>query len=420
MKKYMLAVKALAKIIKNCLQVRGLSKLKNGKKIMSLQILQSYTRQVCGNMWDIPYDNYHAENALYMDDIQEKMNAVLTLKNAIDCEEYLKEFEQAFAEYHNVPYAVGVSSGTAALVLSLIALGIGSGDEVITTPHTYIATALAITDVGARPVFVDIGEDFNIDFQKIEEKISPRTKAILPVHLYGKSCDMEQIVIIAQKHNLVVIEDACQAHGASLDGKKTGTFGNAGCFSFHPTKVIGGVGDGGMVLTADKKCAQKVAVLKEPVHHDSFVLKSRRTPACLDPIHVPFLSVKLRHIREIIERRKSIAAMYNNSFTCIPQLKIPAVEVRYEHGYRNYTLRAEDRGGLMRYLFTQGIQAKVFYEVPLHLRKEFAFLGYRQGDFPACEQAYKEIISLPISHALKNEQVEIIIREVENYYGIKK
>ncbi|MFH2144434.1 MAG: DegT/DnrJ/EryC1/StrS family aminotransferase [Candidatus Omnitrophota bacterium] len=419
MRKYEIVFKSLAKVVKNCWQARKLLQLENSRESISLQAMRSYIKQACGNTWDIPYDNYCAENALYLKGIQEEMSTLLVLESAIDCEEYLRKFELAFAKYYGVLYALGVSSGTAALALTLGAFDIGEGDEVITTPHTYIATALAIIDVGARPVFVDIGEDFNIDPLKIEEKISSRTKAILPVHLYGNPCRMDQIMEIAQKYSLAVVEDACQAHGASLDGKKVGTFGNAGCFSFHPSKIIGGMGDGGMVITSDKKLAQRIIKQKEPIHHDTEVLKSRRTPACLDPIHVPFLITKLQHIREIIERRKKIAAMYNNSFISIPQLRIPNIETGCEHSYRNYTLRAEGRSGLRRYLFTRGIQAKVFYEIPLYLRKEFEFLGYRQADFPLCEQTYKEIISLPISHALKNEQVEIIIREIKNYYGIK-
>lgn len=380
-------------------------------------LLKSRVKLAVHGHFTIPYDDYRAENALFFEEIVEELACVLSLRDEREVEVYLREFEREYASFLGVSHAVGVSSGTAALSLSLVALGVGPGDEVITTPHTYIATALAIADAGARPVFADIGEDFNIDPDRIEERITPRTKAIMPVHLYGNPCAMDRIMELARGRGLHVVEDACQAQGAAIDGRKAGTFGRTGCFSFHPSKLIGGLGDGGMVATSDRKLAERVRGLRQATRDDEEVLRSRRTPACLDPLHVPFLRVKLRHVREILERRRRIAGIYDERLAGIPRLKTPVIREGEECCFRNYTLRAEDRDDLIRRLFARGIQAKVFYETPLHLRNEFKRFGYSRGDFPACEKAYGEIVSLPISHALGDDQVGRVCEEVRKHYG---
>jgi len=416
MRNYFYNPKLIIKIIKKSLHSFKQLITVGKKQHFSFDTLRSYVNASVQNTLDIPYDNYSAENLIYIDEICHELHKVFLLKNEAERKIYVDKFENEYAGYFKVPYAKAVSSGTTALSFSLIALGIGPGDEVITTPHTYIATALAITDTGATPVFADIGEDYNIRPDKIEERISPKTKAIIPVHLYGKPCSIDQIADIARRHRLYIVEDACQAHGAATRRRKVGTFGEAGCFSFHSSKIIGSLGDGGMVITSNRTFASKIAELREPIFNKFEILKSHRTPACLDPIHIPFLTVKLKHIEEITKRRKILADIYNDYLADLPGIIIPRQESGDCHAYRNYTVRVQDREGLIKYLFNNGIEAKIFYEIALHLRNEFKYLGYQQGDFPVCEQFYKEIVSLPISHYLKPEQIEFISKKIREYY----
>jgi len=288
---------------------------------------------------------------------------------------------------------------------------------VITTPHTYIATVLAIMDVGAVPVFVDTGSDFSIDPGKIEEKINPRTKALLPVHAYGRPCAIEGIMRLARKYRLAVVEDACQAQGAAINGAKVGSFGQAACFSFHPSKFISGLGDGGMLITSDPLLAQKAREMRQPAHNSVEILKSHRSPCCLDPAHIPFLKVKLRHFSEIVNRRRTIAHCYDSFLSGISQATVIQAEEGREHVYWNYVLRVQRRDELLDHLLGKGIQARVFCKIPVHLRNECRHLGYREGDFPSCEQGCREIISLPISHTLTEKDAERVAREVRHYYA---
>jgi dTDP-4-amino-4,6-dideoxygalactose transaminase len=366
----------------------------------------------------ITYDNFSAENALFIDEIADELEKVLKLRDACEFGVYQKEFEAQCSAYFGVPYALGTSSGTAALSFSLTALGVGKGDYVITTPHTYIATALSISDIGAIPVFIDIGDDFNIDPEKIDEKTLLSAKAIIPVHLYGLPCQIGKLSALAKSHGVYLIEDCCQAQGSSVGGKLVGTFGNAGCFSFHPSKIVGGLGDGGLVITSEQSVAKKIERLKEAAYNDKIALKSLRTPASLDVIHIPFLKVKLRHINEIIRKKKSIADIYAAMLSGIPGIILPQIENNCSSSLRNYTIRAAGRDRLLKYLISKGIEAKIFYDVPLHLREEFRHLGYKKGDFPVCEKMYAEIISLPISYSLTIQDAESIAGEIRKFYEI--
>lgn len=381
-------------------------------------LLKACARGYSRSLLKVPYDNYCAENTLFMEEIAGELERVLRLRDGGEFEIYEKEFEAECASFFGVPYALGTSSGTAALSFSLVALGIAPGDRVITTPHTYIATALSISDIGAIPVFVDIREDFNIDPGKIEEKISHKVKAIMPVHLYGFPCAVKEIAALAKKHGLRMVEDCCQAQGASVGGKEVGTFGDTGCFSFHPSKIVGGLGDGGMVITSDQRIAKKIERLREAVYNDKESLKSLKTPASLDVIHIPFLKVKLRHIKEIVRKKRSIADIYTAALSRVPGVVLPQTEAILSGSIRNYTIRAEKRGRLLKYLLSKGIQAKIFYDIPLHLRNEFAHLGYKNGDFPVCERIYEEIISLPISYSLTIQDAERVAGEVRKFYKI--
>jgi len=386
------------------------------KVCRSGHLLRTRAKNYNRRLLKIPYDNFCEENALFIDEIAGELEKVLRLSDVYEFGIYQKEFESACASYFGSAFALGTSSGTAALSLSLVALGIGPGDQVITTPHTYIATALSISDIGATPLFVDIAEDFNIDPDAIEGKISHKVKAIVPVHLYGLPCRIKEISALAKKHEIFLVEDCCQAHGASVEAKMVGTFGDAGCFSFHPSKIVGGLGDGGMVITSERAVAKKIERLREAVFNDKEVLKSLKTPASLDVIHIPFLKVKLRHIKEIIEKKKSIANIYASMLAGIPGIILPKIEGDLLSSLRNYTIRAVKRARLLKYLFLKGIEAKIFYDIPLHLRNEFQHLGYKKGDLPVCEKIYEEIISLPISYSLALQDAEKIAQEIKRFY----
>lgn len=382
----------------------------------SVSLLKARAKNINRGLMKITYDNFPAENALFIDEILEELEKVLKLRDVREFEIYQKEFEAKCASYSGVPFALGMSSGTAALSLSLVALGIGAGDQVITTPHTYIATALAISDIGATPLFVDVREDFNIDPAAIEKKISPKVRGIIPVHLYGMPCSIKEIAASAKKQGLYVVEDCCQALGTTIEGKQVGTFGDSGCFSFHPSKIVGGLGDGGMAITSDPRVAKNMERLREALYNDKEVLKSLKTPASLDVIHIPFLKVKLRHINEIIEKKKLIANIYNSALSGIPGVILPQIENNCTSSFRNYTIRIPERERLLKYLLSKGIEVKIFYDTPLHLRNEFAHLGYKKGDFPVCEKIYEEIISLPISYALLPHEVEKIAGTIKRFY----
>ena len=384
---------------------------------LSFSGLSRVKKSIRSNMLDVAYENYDDTNKIYFDEIIEEMQKTIYLKNDDDFKDYIGGFEKEYADYLEVAEASGVGSGSAALGFALRALDIGAGDEVITTAHTYIATPLAVTEVGAVPVFVDIRDDFNIDADKIEDKITQRTKAILAVHLYGKTCEMEKIIKIARKHSLYVIEDAAQAHGAQFRGKKAGTFGLLDCFSFHPSKLIGALGDGGIVVSADKKYIEKIRHLREPLYNEARVLKSGRTPSRLDPIHIPFLRTKLRHLDEIIEKRNNIAKQYNKAFFGISGLKTPDAGTESRHAFRNYTLMTEKRNQLREYLMASGIETKIFYKEPVYLRREFRVLGYRQGDFPVCDKVYAQMLSLPVSHVMTAEQADKVKKTVRRFFG---
>lgn len=383
------------------------------KDFLSLQI-----KKMSSHALSVLYQDICKENQMFLHEISKELEKVLSFQSQEEHSLYVKNFEADYASYFGVPYAEGVSSGTDALVFSLLALGIGPGDEVITTPHSYIATALAIVDVGAKPVFVDIGKDFTINPHKIIDKISSKTKAIMPVHIYGNPCDMVEIMKISNKYGLVVIEDACQAHGSVLKDNKIGSWGHIGCFSFHPSKIIGGLGDGGVVITSVREIMDRINKLKEPVHNHDYVLKSRRTPSRLAPIQVPFLSIKLKHLEEIIKQKRKIASFYNKKLESVPYVSLPVENNECYNSYRNYTIKTKDRDKLMKFLYKKGVETKIFYDKPLHLRNELKFLGYEKGDFPFCEKIYEEIISLPISHALSPQDANYVVNGIKEFYNL--
>jgi dTDP-4-amino-4,6-dideoxygalactose transaminase len=325
-------------------------------------------------------------------------------------------FEKEFAKFCETKYCFGVASGTDALFISLKALDIGTGDEVITAANTFIATTLAISMAGAKPVLVDMDpKTYNIDVTKIEAKITKKTKAIIPVHLYGQSADMDPIMKIAKKHNLKVLEDAAQAHGARYKGKRAGSLGDIAAFSFYPGKNLGAYGDGGAITTNNKKHAEKIFLLrnwgmKVKYHHLVKGYNSR-----LDTLQAAVLRVKLQYLENWNKRRQVIADTYNKLFSG-SEFITPYILKGADPIYHVYLIQVSKRDELLEFLKQNGISAGIHYPIPLHLQKANKELGYKKGDFPETERYCKKIISLPIYPELTNAEVEYITMKVKEFY----
>jgi dTDP-4-amino-4,6-dideoxygalactose transaminase len=321
----------------------------------------------------------------------------------------VKTFEEKAAEYCGAKFAIGVASGTDAILLALRACGVESGDEVITTPFTFFATASTITRLGAIPVFIDIDPDtYNIEPEQIEKKITPKTKVIMPVHLYGQCADMDPINRIAKKHNLKVVEDAAQAIGSKYKGKKAGTLGDFACFSFFPSKNLGAAGDAGMVTTDDPDMADLIRILRvhgaQPKYFHSIVGYNSR----LDTIQAAILSVKLKYLDSWTAKRREHAAAYNAAFKGFDIITPMEEDFNY-HIYHQYTIAVKNREKLSEALKENQIGHDIYYPVPLHLQKCFQFLGYTEGDLPVAERKAKDVISLPIYTELTDEEQNFVI-----------
>lgn len=333
-------------------------------------------------------------------------------------------FEEEFAKFIGTKYSIGVGSGTDALFLSLLALGIGPGDEVITTPNTYIATALAISNTGAKPTFVDIdAQTFNIDPNKIEAAITKRTKAITPVHLNGQSADLDSIFKIARNHKLTVIEDACQAHGARYlpagrqgKGKMVGSLGVAGAFSFFPSKNLGAFGDGGIVTTNSLKIADSIRKLRNYGRESKDIHVAKGYNSRLDSLQAAFLRVKLRHLKKWNKMRAIHADLYQKILADVLQITLPHKATYSTHVYHFFVIRAQNRDKLREYLQKHGIETQINYPTPIHLQKAFRDLGYKKGDFSITEKAVGEILSLPMFPELTEKQISYIAQTIKNFY----
>ena len=333
----------------------------------------------------------------------------------------VKEFEKEFAAFCTAEHSIGVSSGTAALALALLALDIGKGSEVITTPNTFIATAGAISHVGARPVLVDVDpESYNIDVSKIEEAITERTKAIIPVHLYGQPSEMDAVLQIAKKHGLGVVEDACQAHGAEYRGQRAGSLGDISAFSFYPGKNLGAYGDGGAVVTNRGELAERIKLLRNhgslrKYYHEIIGYNSR-----LDEIQAAILRVKLRYLDEWNEKRRGKANLYNEYLKDLVHeglVVTPKEKDWAKHVYHLYVIQVEEgiRDKLIEYLNVREIGAQIHYPIPIHLQKAYRHLGYKEGSFPVAEKLAKRIVSLPMFPELEEHQVERITHEIKAF-----
>ncbi len=330
----------------------------------------------------------------------------------------VKKFEDELASFCGTKYAISCNSGTDALLLSLKALGIGVGDEVITSPFSFIATASTIILAGAKPVFVDIDpKTLNLDPDLIEKSITKKTKAIIAVHIFGRMCPMDRICQIARKHKLKIIEDSAQSIGSAYKGKKSGAWGDVGCFSFFPTKNLGCFGDGGAVVTDHKELNEKVRQLK---NHGSdaknkYLHLEIGTNSRLDAIQAAVLSVKLKYLGSYNCARQKTAEGFNKSFRNVGDLIVPEFS-ESEHTFHQYTMRTKNRDALIRYLSDKGVPTMVYYPIPLHLQPALGSLGYKKGDFPCCEQACQEVISLPIWPELSTQDKNYIVKSVINYF----
>ena len=333
--------------------------------------------------------------------------------------EQLKQFEENLARFVGTKYAVGLNSGYDALHISFRAASIGSGDEIIVPAHTFVASASAVVNAGARPILVDVGKDFNIDPNKIEEAVTQRTRGIIPVHLSGYMADMVRVMEIAKKHHLVVVEDACQSLGSSMDGKKAGSWGLTGCWSFYPFKILGGYGDGGAITTDDPD----VALFARRMRYNG---EDRETgeyhghgfTCLLDNLQAAFLDVKLRYLPQWIIRRKKIAQRYREALSNIPDLLLPHYnDPRRDHVYQNYTIRVKQGDEFSEYLKKQGVEVLTQFRKPYYKHEA---LNLEDRGFPETEALSREVCSLPMNVEISDEEVEYVIQTVRSFYGDKE
>jgi Predicted pyridoxal phosphate-dependent enzyme apparently involved in regulation of cell wall biogenesis len=396
----------------------------------------------------IPLIDLKAQNNVIGDELIKSVNNVLLSAQYIMGPE-VKKFEMDFSNYLGVEHAISCGNGTDALIIALEALGIGDGDEVITTPYTFFATGESISYVGATPVFVDVDADsFNIDITKIEAAITPKTKAIMPVHLFGNACEMDTIMAIANKYNLYVIEDACQAIGGEYNGKKLGTIGHVACFSFFPTKNLGAAGDGGMIVTNDEKIAtickalkahgsgengQKASNIINSVENDVIVDQGTDNTiynplkyfnylvghnSRLDEVQAAVLNVKLKYLDDWNAARIKHADYYTNKLKSLEEelkFTVPKISDSIKHVFHMYILRAEHKDALIQHLKENGISTGVYYPVPLHLQKAFEDLGYNKGDFPIAEYLSERTFAIPMYAELKESQQFEICECIKKY-----
>jgi dTDP-4-amino-4,6-dideoxygalactose transaminase len=328
----------------------------------------------------------------------------------------VEHLEMQFAEYCGVEFAVGVSSGTAALEMILRAYHVGPGDEVITTANTFIATALAISYTGATPVFVDIDPlTYNISIPEIEKAISRQTKAIIPVHLYGQPADMDPILEIAQQHNLVIIEDACQAHGAKYKGKRVGSLGDAAAFSFYPAKNLGAFGDAGMIVTNDENVANFARMFRDVGQREKYIHQIKGYNHRIDNLQAAILGVKLKYLDEWNEARRQHAATYDQLLSDT-RVVTPLVADYSEPVWHLYVIRMQERDALRTHLWNDhGIGTGIHYPIPIHLQPAYQELGYNNGDFPITEQFAKQILSLPMYAELTPDAIEYVVEVIRRF-----
>jgi dTDP-4-amino-4,6-dideoxygalactose transaminase len=332
---------------------------------------------------------------------------------------FVERFEEEFAEFCGASHAIGVGNGTDALWLALLALGIGEGDEVITVPNTFVATVEAIAYCNARPVFVDVDEEtFTMNPAQLEKSLTGKTKAIIPVHLFGQPPDMDPILEFARAHGLFVIEDAAQAHGAEYKGRKAGTMGDAGCFSFYPGKNLGAFGEAGAVVTNDPELQKRIQILRDHGQARKYYHSMMGWNCRMDGIQAAILSIKLRHLEKANLLRRKHAVEYNRAFAGIEEVRTPFEANYARHVYHVYAIRVQERDEIRRYLQEKGVGCAVHYPIPIHLQEACRDLGYKEGAFPIAESLAEEFLSLPMFPELTLEQIEYVACCVSDAVGV--
>ena len=374
-----------------------------------------------GKRMKVPLLDLHAQYAVLREEIGAAVGRVLESQAFIMGAD-VRALEEEVARYSQARHAIGCASGSDALLLALMALGVGAGDEVITSPYSFFATASAVTRLGARPRFIDIDPDtYNLDTSLVESAINERTRAVMPVHLYGQCAPMDELNETARRHNLAVVEDAAQAIGAEERGRRAGSLGDIACFSFYPTKNLGGAGDGGMLTTDDDELAERLRVLRvhggeTKYHHRVVGINSR-----LDTLQAAILRVKLPYLDGWSAARIANAARYRELFAdagLLEEVGLPTVREGVRHIFNQFVIRIRDgrRDALLEHLKSEGIGAEVYYPVPLHMQECFRYLGYREGDLPHSEQAARETLALPIYPELRAEQQHHVVDSIRSFF----
>jgi len=365
--------------------------------------------------YKVPFVNYPLQYQILKNEIDAAIQDVLRRGDLI-LREDVEKFERSLADFIGTKYVVALNSGTDGLFFSLKVAGIGEGSEVITVSHTFVASISAIVQAGAVPVLVDVKEDFLMDAEKIEEAITLKTKAIMPVHINGRVCDMDRLTNIAEKHNLIVIEDSAQALGAKFKGKKAGSFGLTGSFSFYPAKILGCFGDGGAVVTDDEKIAEKIRLFRDHGQKSKNEIVYYGWNSRLDNLQAAVLNVKFKYLPGWIKRRREIAKIYNDGLSNISEIKLPPApdsDEKHFDIYQNYVLKAEKRDELFKFLKENGVETLIKDPVPNHWQKGLNLSHFK---LPYTEQLAKEVISLPMYPELTDEQVEYTINSVKDFY----
>lgn len=360
------------------------------------------------NLLDRQYRKYEEEFQHAAIEVLESGHYILGIK----CE----KFEQEFASYTGAKYCVGLNSGQDALTLAIRALGIKEGDEVIVPANTYIATVFGITENGAKPVFVEPDEYYNLDAGLVEAAVTEKTKAIMAVHLYGQAANMAQLKEIANRRHLYLLEDCAQSHGAAFGGRMTGTFGDIGCFSFYPTKNLGAFGDAGAVVTDCKELAERMRMLRNYGSREKYYNEIEGVNSRLDEIQAALLSVKLSHMGELTEERIR-AGLYYDRNICNSALIKPGTRPGADHVYHQYVVRCHQREKLQTYLSDHGIQTQIHYPVPPHLAECYRYMGYKKGDFPITEQYADEVLSLPLYTGITRQEQDYVIQALNEFKG---
>jgi dTDP-3-amino-3,4,6-trideoxy-alpha-D-glucose transaminase len=367
----------------------------------------------------IPFVDLRAQYRSVAAELHSAVEEVLSNCNFI-LGRQVREFEEEFADFAGVCHAIGVSSGLDALRLALMALDIGSGDEVILPANTYIATALAVSAVGARPVLVDCdASTYNMDPAQVEPAITSRTKAIIPVHLAGQPTDMATVLEISERRHLEVIEDAAQAHGATYRGRSCGSMGAAGCFSFYPGKNLGAAGDGGLVVTNDERLAQRLRTLRNYGETKKYEHVEKGLNARLDTLQAAILRVKLRHLPDWNRKRAAHAERYRSLLSGLAGVGFQSLVPGSTHIYHLFIVETPHRDALKQYLEERGIQTGIHYPRPIHLQSAYADLGYKKGDFPNAEALAQRILSLPMFPELTEDQIEYVCEQIRSFTNVE-